>query len=205
VQKLFPPNVSRPLSISDGHVDEFGVLFESLDSRWVKVERMPEYDESDFEGYRWFKRGDYVAGAHLVQEMVRGQTDVYDKARAGNISMTRIRIFDLPLSDYLTYYEIPAYEADIECGEAILFVASADVEDLLSAGLIDYVLFDDRCVVTLQYDETTLQLREARLVDDPVLVRGFLAVTADLISRAVPMKKTKVYQDALARRSREGA
>jgi hypothetical protein len=64
--------------------------------------------------------------------------------------MRRVRIYDLPLSNYLKYYEIPAYEADMECGEEVRFVSSVDIQDILGAtNISDYVLFDDNRLVVL--------------------------------------------------------
>ncbi|WP_326637895.1 hypothetical protein OG884_28385 [Streptosporangium sp. NBC_01755] len=196
--KIYPPAESTGLSTTDGHVDDFGRFFNELRSRWVKVERLQEYDESDFEGYQAFKNGDFATARKLVQEMVRGQEEIYTLARQRDISMVRIRICDLPLSSYLVNYEIPAYLADIECGEDIRFINSRDIQQLLSdSGISDYVLYDDTRVVALIYDEATARVREARLVDSPALVTRYAELSDELIERSVPMLESPIYRSVI--------
>ena len=153
--RIYPPDKYTAISTTEGHVDSFGALFNAMRNRWVKVERLQYYDESDFEGFRAFKQGDYAVAQRMVQEFVKGQ-DVYEIAAANNVSMVRVRICDRPLSDYLEHYEMYAYLADVECGEDIRFVGSAEISDILAdTGISDYVLFDESRLVALVYDSET--------------------------------------------------
>jgi hypothetical protein len=159
------------------------------------VERLQEYDESDFEGYRAFKRGDYALGQRLVQDFVKAQ-DVYEIASRHGVSMVRVRIYDEPLSDYLIHYEMYAYLADVECGEDIRFISSASISDILSdTGISDYVLFDTTRLVALLYDDATGRLNEARLVKDEHTITAYIEVTDQLISRSVPMLESPAFHD----------
>jgi hypothetical protein len=199
--KLYPPQDFIRVSSTEGHVDSFGELFKSLRSRWVKVERLQEYDESDFEGYRAFKRGKIAKGRRLVQKFVKSQ-DVYEIAQEHNVSMVRIRIYERPLSRYLANYEIAAYLADIECGEDIRVIDAADIKELLTeTGISDYLLFDDRRVLALVYDVESLSLSEARLVKNPTIVSEYIRITEDLIARSRPMLEDPEFR-SLARRVR---
>lgn len=197
---IYPPANARSIRSSNGHVDDFGKFFAALRSRWVKVERLQEYDESDFAGYRAFKNGDYATAQRLVREMVKSQTDLYDHARAYNISMIRIRICDVPLSPYLVHFEIPAYEADIECGEDIRFVEATQIKDILDeTGLSDYVLFDNTRVTALIYDTTTMSMKDVLLTEDPDTVQMYVRLSEVLIELSTPMLESRIYRAAKSR------
>ncbi len=191
---IYPPSEYSPLSIESGGVDEFATFFGALRSRWVKMEFLQEYDESGFEGYEAFRAGRFDDAARLVQEMVKGQTEVYAHARKHDVDMIRIRVCELPLSPYLLHYEIPAYLADIECGEQIRFIDVDDVRDILDeTGVSDYVVFDDSRVTALIYDPRNARLKEARLVDSPPLLRAYIEVTEELIRRSTPMLESPIF------------
>ncbi len=102
---IYPPAKSRSIRATNGHTDDFDTFFNELRSRWVKVERLQEYDESDSAGYQAFRRGDYAEARKLVQQMVRSQTALYSHAQQFGVAMIRIRICDLPLSPYMVHYE----------------------------------------------------------------------------------------------------
>jgi hypothetical protein len=192
---IYPPLKSRSISTTDGHTDDFDTFFKELRSRWVKIERLQEYDESDSVGYQAFKRGDYAEARDHVQRMVRSQTGIYSHARRFGVTMIRIRICDLPLSPYLVHYEIPAYLADIECGEDIRFVDARVIEDLLTnSGISDYVLFDDKRVTALIYDVASATLRDVLLAEDREVVRQYIDISDELIRRSVPMLESPIFE-----------
>ncbi len=41
---IYPPAKSRSISTANGHTDDFDKFFNELRSRWVKVERLQQYD-----------------------------------------------------------------------------------------------------------------------------------------------------------------
>jgi len=176
-------------------VDDFDKFFRELRSRWVKVERLQEYDESDSVAYQAFRRGDYAEARNLVQKMVRSQTDFYSHVQRFGVAMTRIRICDLPLSPYLVHYEIPAYLADIECGEDIRFVDARLIDDLLTdSGISDYVLFDDKRVTALIYDTASATLQDVLLTEDPAVVQQYVEISDELISKSIPMLESPIFE-----------
>ncbi len=192
---IYPPAEARSISSTNGHMDDFATFFSELRSRWVKVERLQEYDESDSAGYRAFRRGDYAEARKLVQHMIRSQTDFYSHARRFGVALIRIRICELPLSPYLVHYEIPAYLADIECGADIRFVDARLIDDLLTdSGISDYVLFDDKRVTALIYDLASATLRDMLLTEDPTVVRQYVEISDELIRRSVPMLESPIFQ-----------
>jgi hypothetical protein len=192
---IYPPAKSRSISTTNGHTDDFDTFFNELRSRWVKVERLQEYDESDSAGYQAFKRGDYAESRTLVQQMVRSQTGIYAHAQQFGVIMIRIRICELPLSPYLVHYEIPAYLADIECGEDIRFVDARLIDDLLTdTGISDYVLFDDKRVTALIYDAASATLQDVLMTEDQAVVRQYVEVSDELIRRSVPMLESPIFE-----------
>lgn len=196
---LYPPTKYRRLSTTAGGVDEFMTFFQSLRRSWVKAEFLQEYDESGFPGYDAYKRGAYEEAAELVRDMVMSQRELYDHAAEQGVTMTRIRVCELPLSPYLRHYEFPAYRADIECGEDIRLVAVADIRRLLDkTGISDFVLFDRERVIALIYDVRSGLLREARLVEDVQLVRAYVELTDELVRKSVPMLQSPIYLDSLS-------
>jgi hypothetical protein len=95
----YPPRPATERNITDGHIDGFAELFGSLTTRWIKVERLQHYDESDSPGYQAFLRGDHVEAARLVEEFVRSQAAFYDFAKRRGVRLVRI----LTLSPYVNY------------------------------------------------------------------------------------------------------
>ena len=194
---IYPPAKSRSIRATNGHTEDFDTFFNELRSRWVKVERLQEYDESDSAGYQAFRRGDYAEARKLVQQMVRSQTALYSHAQQFGVAMIRIRICDLPLSPYMVHYEIPAYLADIECGEDIRFVDAQRIEELLTdSGISDYVLFDDKRVTALIYDVGSATLQDVLLTEDPAVVRQYVEISDELIRRSVPMLESPIFEAA---------
>ncbi len=197
---LYPPTKYRRLSTTAGGVDDFMMFFKGLRKRWVKIEILQEYDESGFAGYDAFKSGDYGRAATLVRKMVMSQWELYDHAAEHGISMTRIRVCELPLSSYLLHYEFAAYLADIERGEDIRFVDASDVRRLLDeTGISDFVFFDYERVIALIYDIHSGSLQEARLVEDAELVQAYSTVVDKLTKASVPMLQSPIYLDAVGR------
>lgn len=197
---LYPPTKYRRLNTTAGGVDDFMTFFRSLHKSWMKIEVLQEYDESGFTGYDAFGNGDYDEAARLVREMVMSQRELYGHAAEHKISMTRIRICELPLSPYLRHYEFAAYLADIECGEDIRLVSADDVRSLLDeTGISDFVLFDRERVIALLYDVRSGSLQEARLVEDTELVQSYSAVADELMRASVPMLQSPIYLDSVGR------
>ena len=196
--KIYPPAPYRPLRTTSGGVDDFMTFFRDLRSRWVKVEFLQEYDESGFAGYEAFKRGDYIEAARLVHDQVVNQDEIYSHAREQDVTMIRIRVCKTPLTSYLIHYEFAAYLADIEQGEDVRLIDARDIGRIITdMGVSDFVLFDDRVVIALIYNLQTRSLEEARLVEDPSLVKTYASVADLLIQESVPMLESRIYLDAI--------
>ncbi len=128
--------------------------------------------------------------------MVKSQADIYSHTQRFGVAMIRVRICELPLSPYLVHYEIPAYLADIECGEDIRFVDSRLIDDLLTdSGISDYVLFDDKRVIALIYDLASATLQDVLLTEDQEVVRRYVEISDELIRRSVPMLESPIFEN----------
>jgi hypothetical protein len=91
-----------------------------------------------------------------------------------------------------------SYRVSQLCGEEIRFVDSVEIADLLeSTGLSDYLLFDDRTVVALVYDEATGRLRQALRSDHLKAIRTYRDISEELLQRSVPMPDSPVVMTAL--------
>ena len=113
--------------------------------------------------------------------------------------MMRVRVYRVPLSDYLSKFEYHAYVADEEMGEQILTVNWADVEDLIArTGVSDFLIFDDWGVVALLYDEPTGRVHEARLISDPSEIHAYTELATELMDAAQPLEHSEFTQLAKA-------
>lgn len=188
---IYPPEQYEALTIDGGGFAEFDELFKQLRRRWVKVEFLQHYDETGSEAFEAHLRGEREKAAEMVSKGVKAQW-VYDHARAHDVSMIRIRVYKVPLTDYLSGFEYFAYVADEEMGERVY---ALDWE--LAAGLIDqtrvsdYLIFDDRAVVALLYDEASGIVQEARLVTDGREVQAYVALTSGLLELAEPLRQSR--------------
>jgi len=185
----YPPKEYSSLTIAGGGFAEFGELFARLRRRWVKVEFLQYYDESGSLAFDAFLNGDFEVAAQTVARDVKEQ-NVYDVARENGVSMVRVRVYRVPLSDYLSKFEYFAYIADEEMGEQVFTVNWESVEGLIrNTGVSDFLIFDDWGVVALLYNESTGQVREARLVSDPSEIRAYSALAEKLIDTGEPFKE----------------
>jgi hypothetical protein len=191
MQLRYPPTDFKPLTIEGGGFVEFGDLFRRLRSRWVKVEFLQKYDETGFDAYSAYLNGDNALAASLVSRYVKGQ-QVYVHAREYDVEMVRIRVYQVPLSDYLVNYEFHAYVADVEMGEHIFAVDWERVSELIEqTGVSDFLIFDDWAVVALIYDEASGVVQEARLVSDAKEIAKYAVLSEKLLEAAEPLADSK--------------
>ena len=182
------------MEISGGGFNRFLEFFNDLSSTWTKVEFCQHYDESGFEGYDAFLRGEHELVKKSVRDMVI-QQDVYRIAHSRDISMTRVRAYDEPLSAYLTQFEIHAYRADEEMGESIVVVNRGVAQSIAGGPVGDYLLFDNRrlvCLVYSQEDPATLQ--SAWLCENSNEIARYRQITDDLIQASQPIFENALFQ-----------
>ncbi|PID99112.1 hypothetical protein CSA80_03290 [Candidatus Saccharibacteria bacterium] len=179
----FPPAGSEPLEIAEGGIVRFREFFEDLHSRWIKLERCQHYDESGFDAYEAFLRGERGQTRRLIRRMVKNQF-VYPLARERGIEMTRIRVFERPVTSYLRDFEALAYEADEEMGERI-FLVPEETARLTLGKVGDFLIFDEKLLVCLVYSqETPARLLSAWANRDPSTIRQYVNIANKLIARS---------------------
>lgn len=190
----YPPTDYRPLTIEAGGFVEFGDLFRGLRTRWVKVEFLQSYDETGSEAFEAYLRGDDELAASLVARDVKAQW-VYEHAREFDVDMVRIRVYQTPLSSYLSNFEYHAYLADEEMGESVFVVHWDKIADLIEqTGISDFLVFDDTAVVALVYDVPSGTIREARLVTEPSEVGRYLGIVDQLMEAGEPLANSPYSQ-----------
>lgn len=189
------------LELEGGGFKRFREFFQALSSSWIKVEVQQYYDETGSPGFDAFMRGDMASVRDLTFAMVTGQ-DVYDIAKRNGVSMTRIRIYDAPVSSYIKHYELYAYEADVEMGEDIRFISSHLARQLYQESTIpfeDFLLFDAHCAVVLSYNESG-KLLAAKAFRSPDAILRFERIARELVAQSVPMQQSSLYRDQRGRK-----
>lgn len=196
----YPPVDYQPLTISGGGFTEFGDLFRRLRRRWVKVEFQQAYDETGSEAFAAHLDGRHDQAAELVKRDVKAQW-VYDHAREHGVEMTRIRVYEEPLTSYLALFEYHAYVADHEMGERLYAVARPRASDLIERSRAsDFLVFDDWGVVALLYGDDGA-VREARLVTDAPEVATYESLVGLLLERSEPLFGGRFEASAVERQA----
>lgn len=184
--RLVPPEPSTVLT-----EEEFGERFERewerLTSRFFKFERLQEYRVPDDPSFQAFERGDLEEARRRDRENILAQKPLYDAAHAKGVILVRVRVVELPLSDYLRLYELPSYRVSAACGEEIRITRADQHQELLTTTrLSDFIAFDDRVVLVNKYDEGAAP-DGAWLVEQPQLVKRFVDTGEQLLATSVSL------------------
>jgi len=116
------------------------------------------------------------------------QAPLYEDVRTKGIRWVRVRIVQLPLSDYIAQYEFAAYRESSRLGEEIRFVDEESLSRRLrEKGLIDYLEFDDSVVLVHNYDDQGLQ-HGGWIIEAPDAIERIQAVSRDLLDCSVSME-----------------
>jgi hypothetical protein len=108
-----------------------------------RLETLPQYlVPQEEEMLARFKRGEEVRMPDDHPWLVRVRQHV-----VSGKAMRRVRVVTYPLTDYLRF-ELAMYRQTVAAGEDIRVCSSPEI-----AGYGDWWLFDDRVVVTMNYDE----------------------------------------------------
>jgi hypothetical protein len=151
-------------------------------SRYFKIERRQSYNQAGDESFEAFVDGDYERARRLVHSSVLTQGEMYAEARAKGIDLVRLRLVQLPLSDYLRYYEIPSYFASVELGERIGFADVSGDNDLLP----DCIIFDARVMFINAYDGLDRLVGAIEITDHSEIGR-YLALAEPLLAESQPL------------------
>lgn len=185
---LFPPPAELGQYLEADDQDRlFEEFWQELQHRFFKLETRQFYDEQGVPAFEAWRRGDHRQTERLVRARVFDeQADVYRFIETHNIEFVRIRILELPVSDYVRFENL-VYRYAAEAGETVLGVESSRLPDDLRGSLFDFLLFDDSRVFVHDYDAEGLR-RGSWLVTDRRVVDGYTKIAERLIGVAEPFK-----------------
>jgi hypothetical protein len=131
---------------------DLATLFESFTVSAFRLEVLPAYDvteDAEAEAYRL-----WLAGRE-VPAQDRDWLKTVTAAKARGARMQRVRIVQMPLSEYQRFQFSCGYVANEQAGEEI------SILDHRPPGMLheDYWLFDNEIAVVLEYDEDGRFLR----------------------------------------------
>ena len=153
--------------------------------RIFRLESLPVYnvpeDMKIFEEWKKTKKFSANSYEEWLQKL--------EKTKERGVVMQRVRVAQLPLSDYLKY-EVDFWKNNsIKAGEQISFIEKEKYQKLLE-GLDfkqeDFWMFDDKLVIIFHYSENGNLLNE-ELVTDPVLVNRHVQLKKALLENSMDM------------------
>ena len=176
---------------ADEFLDAFAKEWSSLTTRFVKVECLQTYDESDDPSYQAFIDGKIDDARALLKDAYESQRQFYLKAQESCVSLIRIRIVQYPISEYLAW-ELEAYKIAASLGEEILVV---DQFDLQRTGVVDrvhdFLLFDTRSLFVHDYDDNG-KFRGGHLIPTAKVIDRYEQIVEDLLQLARPLSEAMV-------------
>jgi hypothetical protein len=142
-------------------LDEFVSLFSStwerIESRFLKVECWQSYHEiAASASQKAYKRGDNTMAKELLRQEAELDKPLYQDVVARGIEYARIRLVQLPLTNYLKY-ELLAYQIRIDMGETIEFVRCDSRLRLPNTDFFDFLLFDRHTALIHDYGKVGRQ------------------------------------------------
>jgi hypothetical protein len=157
-----------------------------LRSRFFKLEPLQAYQEPDNPSFLDFRRGDSASAAAKLEEVVCQNSRYHTDACRRGVTMTRVRLVELPLSDYLRW-EFQSYRVSARYGERILVL---DLTGAPRSGPLwnsgDFVLFDCSAVLVHRYDPDGF-LRGGWLIDHPAAVEGYVRLAEACLPACMPL------------------
>lgn len=128
----------------------FDSLWQKLQFRLLKFERIQSYEEPENPSFVAFKRGNIEEANRQMFASRARDGRFYVEACQRDVQMTRIRAVELPLSSYLRW-EFQTYQITARFGEriAIADLSKPGTERLAQA--IDFNLFDRSAALIPKY------------------------------------------------------
>jgi hypothetical protein len=176
---LFPPS-SGELLDEDTFDRQFDGAWAAARTRFFKCEALQTYTEPADPSYQAFEHGDFAEARRLVTERIRAQRPMYDEALGRGLTLARVRVAKLPLTPYLSEYEIPSYEVSQELGETIRIALT---EQLGAMEIGDYLLFDDDTAFVHRHDNQGMPSGAWR-VSGLEAVKPYVALAEYLLSNS---------------------
>jgi hypothetical protein len=170
----------RELGIDD-YLADFERRFWRVNASW-KLERRQVFQEPDVPSWNAMAEGDRDGALALAEEMRAGIARHQRRLDARRIVQQRVRVVELPLSDYL-WWELHVLRIRADLGERIRVVRTAHVRDRETDGpLPEIIVLGDVTVYQVRYDRDGI-LTGAKLLTDPRIAAACRQEIADLWRR----------------------
>jgi hypothetical protein len=149
----------------DAYLADFERRFWRVDSSW-KLERRQVFQEPDVPSWAAMAEGDQERALVLADEMRAGIAEHQRRLDAKGIVQRRVRVVELPLSDYLRW-ELYVLRIRADLGERIRVVHPSEVAEWETADTLpEIIVLGDRTVYQVRYDRDGV-VTGAKLLTDP--------------------------------------
>lgn len=149
----------------DDYFEDFDARFWQVDSSW-KLERCQVFQEPDVPSWAAMAEGDRERSLVLADEMRGGIAEHQRRLDAHGIVQRRLRIVELPLSDYL-WWELYVLRIRADLGERIRVLSPSAVASWETSGpLPEIILLGEHTTYQVRYDDDGI-VTGAKLLADP--------------------------------------
>jgi hypothetical protein len=154
----------RELKLDD-YFEDFDTRFWQVDSSW-KLERRQVFQEPDVPSWAAMAKGDRKRSLVLADEMRDGIAEYQRRLDARGIVQRRMRIVELPLSDYL-WWELHVLHIRAGLGERIRVLSPPAIASWETSGpLPEIILLGEQTTYQVRYDQDGI-VTGAKLLPDP--------------------------------------
>jgi hypothetical protein len=158
--------IGRELGLDD-YLADFERRFWRVDSSW-KLERRQVFKEPDVPSWAAMAEGDRERALVLADEMRASIAEYQRRLDAKGIVQRRVRVVELPLSDYL-WWELYVLRIRASLGERIRVVTPSEVAEWETTGLLpEIIVLGDRTVYQVRYASDGV-VTGAKLMTDPAV------------------------------------
>lgn len=162
----------------DKYFEDFDARFWQVDSSW-KLERRQVFQEPDVPSWGAMAKGDRERSLALADEMREGIAEHQRRLDAQGIIQRRLRIVELPLSDYL-WWELYVLRIRADLGERIRVLSPSAVASWETSGsLPEIILLGKHTTYQVRYDQDGI-VTGAKLLADPEVTTACRAEMAAL-------------------------
>jgi hypothetical protein len=185
-------SLDAPLPRSQVYMDEkafrstYRELMAATKCSFSKLETRQVYQEPGDASLSAFLKGDRMTAHALLRQPLEGADAESITASRRDISWTRIRLVEFPLTPYLQW-ELLTYQVSVKYGERILLtdVTGESRTSVLRRG-DDFLMFDKKTVLAHNYDREG-HLQGAWLIEKDSHVAQYAAFFEHARQGAVPL------------------
>ncbi|MCO5968934.1 DUF6879 family protein [Actinoallomurus soli] len=163
----------------DDYFADFGSRLWQVDATW-KLERRQSFREPDVPSWVAWAEGDRERSLALAEEMRAGIAELQRRLDAQGIVQRRVRIVDLPVTDYLAW-ELNVLRIRAELGERIRVLSSSALAVLEASGrpVPEVIMLGEHIAYQVHYDAGGV-VTGAKLVTAPRVTAACLPEVAGL-------------------------